>query len=311
LLVKGETIYNELCFSCHGSDGRGAPMAGAPAGTMMAPPLAGSPRVQGHRDYVTNVLLHGLTGELNAKTYTQVMVPMGQKDDWIAAIASYVRNTFGNTGGSFTTVADVARVRTATANRKMMWTAPELEATLPVLLPAQPTWKATASHSPATAQGALSLTGWNSGAPQEVGMWIQIEFPEPLSFSEVQFGAPGAGRAGAPPAAPRAAGSAPAAPAVPVPAGAAAQGAPGGVGTPGGGRGGGPGVAPLREYQIQTSMDGKKWSAPVARGPLSALTVAAFAPVKAKFVRITETAAGPNLGPLSIQNIRLYQAASK
>ncbi|MEP6917292.1 MAG: hypothetical protein ABJC89_16695, partial [Acidobacteriota bacterium] len=85
----------------------------------------------------------------------------------------------------------------------------------------------------------------------------------------------------------------------------------GGAGTPGGGRGGGPGVAPLREYQIQTSMDGKKWSAPVARGPLSALTVAAFAPVKAKFVRITETAAPPNLGPLSIQNIRLYQAASK
>ena len=47
LLQRGETIYTELCFSCHGPDGRGAPMAGAPAGTMMAPPLAGSPRVQG------------------------------------------------------------------------------------------------------------------------------------------------------------------------------------------------------------------------------------------------------------------------
>ncbi len=59
---------------------------------------------------------------------------MGQKDDWIAAIASYVRNAFGNTGGTVS-VADVARVRTATTARKVMWTAPELEASLPVLIP--------------------------------------------------------------------------------------------------------------------------------------------------------------------------------
>ena len=38
---------------------RAAPLAGAAAGTMMAPPLAGSPRVQGHRDYVIKVLLKG------------------------------------------------------------------------------------------------------------------------------------------------------------------------------------------------------------------------------------------------------------
>jgi hypothetical protein len=56
-------------------------------------------------------------------------------------------------------------------------------------------------------------------------------------------------------------------------------------------------------------MDGQKWSAPVARGPLSALTVAAFPPVRARFIRISQTAAAPGLGPLSIQNIRLYQAA--
>ena len=44
---------------------------------MMAPPLAGSPRVQGHRDYVIKVLLDGLTGPLGDKTYSEVMVPMG------------------------------------------------------------------------------------------------------------------------------------------------------------------------------------------------------------------------------------------
>ena len=39
------------------------------------------------------------------------MIPMGINDDeWIAAVASYVRRSFGNTGG-FVTPADVARVR--------------------------------------------------------------------------------------------------------------------------------------------------------------------------------------------------------
>ena len=43
----------------------------------MAPSLAGSPRVQAHRDYVIKVLLGGLTGPLDGKTYRDVMVPMG------------------------------------------------------------------------------------------------------------------------------------------------------------------------------------------------------------------------------------------
>ena len=55
LLERGSAIYNELCITCHGADGRGAPLAGAPAGTTMAPPLAGSsrragaPRLRGQR----------------------------------------------------------------------------------------------------------------------------------------------------------------------------------------------------------------------------------------------------------------------
>ena len=63
---RGDTIYKELCFSCHGDDGRGTPQPGAAAGMMMAPSLAGSPRVQGHRDYVIKTLLHGWTGPSTA-----------------------------------------------------------------------------------------------------------------------------------------------------------------------------------------------------------------------------------------------------
>jgi mono/diheme cytochrome c family protein len=330
---RGETTYKELCFSCHGDDGRGVPMAGAPPGTMMAPALAGSPRVQAHRDYVTKVLLHGLTGTLNDQTFTNVMVPVGaQKDEWIAAIGSYVRNAFGNTG-SFISPADVARVRAATTSRKMPWTLPELEATMPTLLPAQPTWKATASHNQAAAQNVLTTVGWTSDAPQQAGMWVQVEFPEALTISEVQFSAPGGGRGAPPPGAPAGAGGRaggaplpgtqpqatgaqaptpavqPPAVAPPSPATPAQPTAPAALPGPGGTPVATPPV--VREFQVQVSMDGKAWGTPVARGQLSAITVAAFPPVRAKFVRITETAVPAGLGSLSIQNVRFLQITSR
>jgi hypothetical protein len=255
---------------------------------MMAPPLAGSPRIQGHRDYVIKVLLHGLTGPLAGRTYTQVMLPMGaQKDDWIAAVASHVRNDFGNSG-TFVMPADVARVRAATSGRKTMWTVPELEASLPVLLQPEPSWKVTASHNVPAASDALTIVGWASGAPQQAGMWVQVELPQPLTLTEVQFNTP-AGRGGPPPAA-------------------------AGAGTRGGGAGGAGGTqappAPAREYQLQVSMDGKKWT-PAASGPIASLTVAAFPPLRAKFVRLTQTAPPQGAGQLVIQNIRLYQAPER
>ena len=50
-------------------DGKGAPMGGATDGTTLAPNLVGVPRVLGNADYITKVLLFGLTGELDGKTY--------------------------------------------------------------------------------------------------------------------------------------------------------------------------------------------------------------------------------------------------
>src|SRR5439155_22649041 len=54
VIGRGQTIYSEICFSCHGDDGRGAPLSGAAAGVTRAPSLAGSPRVAIHRDYVVH-----------------------------------------------------------------------------------------------------------------------------------------------------------------------------------------------------------------------------------------------------------------
>jgi mono/diheme cytochrome c family protein len=296
-MKEGEAIYRSLCSACHGEDARGVAIAGT-ADAMMGPALAGSPRVQGHRDYVIKTLLHGMTGPLAGRTYTQVMLPMGTQDDrWIAAIASYIRHEFGNSA-SFVSPADVARVRAATSKRQAMWTYEELEASLPRLLPADPRWKASASHNAERACSGLTLAAWTTGAPQEPGMWFQVELPEAATIEEVQFdsGPPGGRGAIRPPAG--RGGSAG--------RGAAGRGAP----PTAGGRGQAPvfGSFPIA-YRIQVSTDGTTWSKPVAEGAGSAATtIATFAPVRAKFVRVTQTGTGEQAPPWSVLNFQVYAA---
>ena len=138
---EGDKVYKELCFTCHGEDGRGAPQDGGPAGTIMAPPLVGSPRVQGHRDYVIKTLLHGMTGPLDGQDLS------GGRHDADGRQQRRVDRepsrptcaTASATAPRSSRAADVARVRAATAARKTLWTPEELEATVPRVMVAQPT----------------------------------------------------------------------------------------------------------------------------------------------------------------------------
>ena len=128
------------------------------------------------------------------------MAPLGSnRDQWIADIASFVRNSFGNVA-TWVTAADVARVRAATSGRTSPWTLAELELSLPRLLIPDATWSATASHNSARAAGALDYTRWTSDAPQQPGMWIQIALPAPVMLTEIQFDSPpiGGGRGAQP-----------------------------------------------------------------------------------------------------------------
>jgi glucose/arabinose dehydrogenase/mono/diheme cytochrome c family protein len=288
-LQRGAAIYKELCTTCHGPDGKGAPMGGAAAGTTLAPTLAGSARLVGHRDYVINVLLHGLTGEIDGVSYPGgIMAPMGANtDEWIADAANFVRNSFGN-GASFITPAHVASVRQATSARTTMWTLPELLTATPSFLTNQAEWKATASHNTDAASAGINGTGatrWNSAAPQAPGMWFQIELPEPTRVTEVIVEAAAGGR--------------------------------GGFGGFVGGRGrGGIPAGPLISYRLQVSMDGTTWSEPLAEGAgLSNPVVIAFPPTPAKFIRITQTGAPPAQSPVqfgwAVQRIRIYRVDGK
>jgi hypothetical protein len=55
-------------------------------------------------------------------------------------------------------------------------------------------------------------------------------------------------------------------------------------------------------------MDGVTWSKPVATGTGTGIvTDAAFAPVQAKFIRITQTGTAPNAPMWSVQKLRLFE----
>jgi hypothetical protein len=99
-------------------------------------------------------------------------------------------------------------------------------------------------------------------------MWLTIALPQPVAVAELQFdSAQSFGRGGSAPV----------------------------VGYP-------------RGYSVQVSQDGKTWSKPVATGKGQGRhTTIAFAPVRAKFVRVTQTDTVAGAPEWSVGNLRVYQ----
>lgn len=118
-MVLGKRIYAN-CQACHQADGRGV------EGNY--PPLAGSSWVTGNPDTLVRILLHGVEGELEVggRVYNQAMPPWKHlRDEQLAAVATYVRGSWGNRAGPVEPEM-VRAVRTATAVRSRAWTAAEL-----------------------------------------------------------------------------------------------------------------------------------------------------------------------------------------
>jgi glucose/arabinose dehydrogenase/mono/diheme cytochrome c family protein len=128
----GHTLYNSLCFACHGTDGRGAPAPGA-EGRTLAPSLVGSPRVLGDERAAIAILLHGLQGEVDGVDYGAPMVPMSSYSDAeLANVLTYIRNSFGNRAPAVGADGVAAR-RAADAGRTHYWTLAELTGQIPAL----------------------------------------------------------------------------------------------------------------------------------------------------------------------------------
>ena len=91
------------------------------------------------------ILLNGLTGPVEGKTYSENMVGMGMNDDqWIASVLSYLRYDIGlgerrfpgSLGEDFVkrilvTPEEVKKIREQSIGRETPWTWEELERLMP------------------------------------------------------------------------------------------------------------------------------------------------------------------------------------
>lgn len=88
-IIEGYKNYQSICAACHGKDGKGI--------GDLAPSLVGSPRVKGDQEIVTKILLNGLTGPIDGKEYSGVMVGMKHQDDkWLSSVLTYIRAELNN-----------------------------------------------------------------------------------------------------------------------------------------------------------------------------------------------------------------------
>ncbi|MFT5129405.1 MAG: mono/diheme cytochrome c family protein, partial [Rhodothermales bacterium] len=104
---KGAEVYSREghCITCHQPDGKGLPAA-------LFPPLAGSKWVTGNETRLIKLVQHGLIGPIKVAGVefpgTVPMTPFkALSDEEMAAVLSFVRNTFGNKAS----IIDVETVR--------------------------------------------------------------------------------------------------------------------------------------------------------------------------------------------------------
>ncbi|MBK8506273.1 MAG: discoidin domain-containing protein [Saprospiraceae bacterium] len=277
MIEQGHTIFEELCSTCHGAGGSGIRVGEG----LMAPPLANSPRVVDHPDYLVRVLLRGMVGSIDGKNYSgRFMAPMAmESDEWVAAVASYLRTNLGNEG-NLVTADFVAEVRKTTVEQKP-YSFDELMLNATRQLIPRDDWKVTASHTgmariggTGVPYGALTFEGWTSGENQEKDMWFQIELPEPVEFTEISFRSPPERKGYGPDAPP------------PVPTYPAV-------------------------YKIEVSESGTEWKE-IIQGNCSEDNVRIlFTPSHGRFLRITQTGKPKDQVPWKMESMKIFAKGVK
>jgi mono/diheme cytochrome c family protein len=127
-MVLGKRQYETVCAACHQVTGLGV--------EGVYPPLAGSEWVTGSPDRVIRILLHGLKGPLTVagKQYGVAAMPAfgrvagggyNWNDDRVAAVLTYIRQSWGNAAEPIT--ADQVAAVVAQVGDRKEWTADELQ----------------------------------------------------------------------------------------------------------------------------------------------------------------------------------------
>ena len=126
MFLEGKKLYAKegYCITCHQPDGKGLMASGFP-------PLKSSTWVTGSEDRLIKLVLKGLMGpiEVNGVKYPG-QVPMTpfeglMNDREIAAVLTYVRNSFGNKANAINP-NKVKAVRASVANKKNLYDANQL-----------------------------------------------------------------------------------------------------------------------------------------------------------------------------------------
>ncbi|MFC5412864.1 PVC-type heme-binding CxxCH protein [Larkinella bovis] len=126
LYNAGKEIYGKegYCVTCHQADGKGLAASGFP-------PLNGTKWVTGNEERLIKIVLKGLLGpiEVAGKNYPG-QVPMTPfagllNDNELAAVLTYVRNSFGNQASAITP-EQVKKVRAATESKKDFYSPDQL-----------------------------------------------------------------------------------------------------------------------------------------------------------------------------------------
>jgi mono/diheme cytochrome c family protein len=97
-MTEGEAIYQSACIACHAADGSGAP--------RIYPPLPGNANLQSADPSSTlRIILDGAQMLTTARAPNAGSMPSYRDkltDAQIAAVASYVRNAWGNAAPAVT-----------------------------------------------------------------------------------------------------------------------------------------------------------------------------------------------------------------
>lgn len=102
---RGKTVFETYCLTCHQEDGSGVP--------KLNPPLINTSYVKGDKKKIITWVLSGTTDkiEIDGQYYSNNMPPQNYlKDQEIADVLTYIRNSFGNKASAIT-AADVKAIR--------------------------------------------------------------------------------------------------------------------------------------------------------------------------------------------------------
>lgn len=103
-IKRGKILYNDMCITCHLTDGKGVPRA--------FPPLADSDFLRENQTKSIKAVKHGMSGEIvvNGIIYNSTMAPLGLLDDEVADVMNYINNSWGNTIDNYITPEKVSKL---------------------------------------------------------------------------------------------------------------------------------------------------------------------------------------------------------